>query len=74
MNELKNNYIYVQVIEYIQFLREKLQMYEGPYQGWTQEATKLTPWVEIFMLKECVCMCVVGILGCKKFKLFLIHV
>ncbi|KAH9739714.1 transcription factor BIM3 [Citrus sinensis] len=34
----------LEVIEYIQFLREKLQMYEGPYQGWTQEATKLTPW------------------------------
>ncbi|KAJ9173136.1 hypothetical protein P3X46_016301 [Hevea brasiliensis] len=34
----------LEVIEYIQFLQEKLQMYEGPYQGWSQEPTKLTPW------------------------------
>ncbi|KAJ4707224.1 transcription factor BIM2-like [Melia azedarach] len=34
----------LEVIEYIQFLREKLQMYEGSYQGWSQEPTKLMPW------------------------------
>lgn len=34
----------LEVIEYIQFLQEKLQMYEGPYQGWTQEPSKLMPW------------------------------
>ncbi|XP_050230522.1 transcription factor BIM2-like isoform X2 [Mercurialis annua] len=34
----------LEVIEYIQFLQEKLQMYEGSYQGWGQEPTKLRPW------------------------------
>ncbi|KAK6255858.1 hypothetical protein SCA6_017163 [Theobroma cacao] len=34
----------LEVIEYIQFLQEKLQMYEGSYQGWSQEPTKLIPW------------------------------
>ncbi|KAG8659667.1 hypothetical protein MANES_02G060100v8 [Manihot esculenta] len=34
----------LEVIEYIQFLQEKLKMYEGSYQGWSQEPTKLTPW------------------------------
>ncbi|KAK8346111.1 hypothetical protein V6Z11_A07G194000 [Gossypium hirsutum] len=34
----------LEVIEYIQFLQEKLQIYEGSYQGWSQEATKLIPW------------------------------
>ncbi|XP_022771851.1 transcription factor BIM2-like isoform X2 [Durio zibethinus] len=32
------------LLEYIQFLQEKLQMYEGSYQGWSQEPTKLIPW------------------------------
>lgn len=35
----------MQVIEYVQFLQEKLQLYEGPYQGWTQVPSKLMPWV-----------------------------
>ncbi|KAL6324497.1 hypothetical protein AAG906_013309 [Vitis piasezkii] len=44
----------LEVIEYIQFLQEKLNMYEGSYQGWSQEPTKLMPWrnrgpVENFM-------------------------
>ncbi|XAR51613.1 hypothetical protein NMG60_11006289 [Bertholletia excelsa] len=45
----------LEVIQYIQFLQEKLQMYEGSYQGWGQEPTKLMPWrnncgpVESFM-------------------------
>ncbi|XP_022759174.1 transcription factor BIM3-like isoform X3 [Durio zibethinus] len=34
----------LEVIEYIQFLQEKLQMYEGSYQAWSQEPTKLIPW------------------------------
>ncbi|XP_065854900.1 transcription factor BIM3 isoform X1 [Euphorbia lathyris] len=34
----------LEVIEYIQFLQEKLQLYEGPCQGWSQEPTKLVPW------------------------------
>nr|WIE96079.1 basic helix-loop-helix transcription factor [Loropetalum chinense var. rubrum] len=34
----------LEVIEYIQFLQEKLHAYEGSYQGWSQEPTKLTPW------------------------------
>lgn len=35
----------MQVIEYIQFLQEKVHKYEGPYQGWNNEQTKLIPWV-----------------------------
>lgn len=35
----------MKVIEYIQFLQEKLQMYEGSYEGWSQEPAKLLPWV-----------------------------
>ncbi|KAF7134919.1 hypothetical protein RHSIM_Rhsim08G0077900 [Rhododendron simsii] len=34
----------LEVIEYVQFLQEKLQLYEGPYQGWTQVPSKLMPW------------------------------
>ncbi|XP_074308366.1 transcription factor BIM2-like [Silene latifolia] len=35
----------LEVIEYIQFLQEKLQVYEGSYQQvWNQDPTKLTPW------------------------------
>lgn len=35
----------LEVIEYIQFLQEKLQVYEGSYQQvWGQEPTKLIPW------------------------------
>lgn len=36
--------IHMQVIEYIQFLQEKVQKYEGSYQGWEHEPTKF-PWV-----------------------------
>lgn len=35
----------MQVIEYIQFLQEKVDKYEGSYQGWNQEPPKLMPWV-----------------------------
>nr|XP_007139391.1 hypothetical protein PHAVU_008G025500g [Phaseolus vulgaris]ESW11385.1 hypothetical protein PHAVU_008G025500g [Phaseolus vulgaris] len=34
----------LEVIEYIQFLQEKLQIYEQSYEGWSQEPTKLIPW------------------------------
>lgn len=41
----------LQVIEYVQFLQEKVQKYEGSYQGWSSEPTKLMPWVRSYM--EC---------------------
>ncbi|KAI3970764.1 hypothetical protein MKX01_024411 [Papaver californicum] len=34
----------LEVIEYIQFLQEKVTKYEGPFQGWNQEPAKLMPW------------------------------
>ncbi|XP_020537517.1 transcription factor BIM2 isoform X2 [Jatropha curcas] len=34
----------LEVIEYVQYLQEKVQKYEGSYQGWTSEPTKLMPW------------------------------
>ncbi|XP_024024837.1 transcription factor BIM1 isoform X2 [Morus notabilis] len=34
----------LEVIEYIQFLQEKVQKYEGSYQGWNNEPAKLLPW------------------------------
>nr|WIE96078.1 basic helix-loop-helix transcription factor [Loropetalum chinense var. rubrum] len=34
----------LEVIEYIQFLQEKVHKYEGSYQGWNHEPTKLIPW------------------------------
>ncbi|XVE91688.1 hypothetical protein REPUB_Repub01dG0032000 [Reevesia pubescens] len=34
----------LEVIEYLQFLQEKVQKYEGSYQGWSSEPTKLMPW------------------------------
>jgi hypothetical protein len=46
-----NSWIYdfflnhVQVIEYVQFLQDKLQIYEGSYEGWSQEPAKLLPRV-----------------------------
>lgn len=35
----------MQVIQYVQFLQEKVQKYEGPVQPWNSEPTKLMPWV-----------------------------
>lgn len=35
----------LQVIDYVQYLQEMLQKYEGSYQGWSSEPTKLMPWV-----------------------------
>ncbi|KAI4314046.1 hypothetical protein L6164_026989 [Bauhinia variegata] len=34
----------LEVIEYVQYLQEKVQKYEGSYQNWSQEPTKLMPW------------------------------
>lgn len=34
----------LEVIEYIQFLQEKVHKYEGLYQGWNQEPAKFSPW------------------------------
>ncbi|KAK2989400.1 hypothetical protein RJ640_008074 [Escallonia rubra] len=36
----------LEVIEYVQYLQEKLLKYEGSYQGWNPEPTKLMPWVQ----------------------------
>lgn len=38
----------MQVIQYVQFLQEKVQKYEGSYQAWSSEPTKLMPWVDSF--------------------------
>ncbi|KAB5538315.1 hypothetical protein DKX38_015848 [Salix brachista] len=35
----------LEVIEYVQYLQEKVQKYEGPYPGWSPEPAKLIPWV-----------------------------
>ncbi|KAL0461547.1 UNVERIFIED_CONTAM: Transcription factor BIM2 [Sesamum latifolium] len=42
--QISNKFILVQVIQYIQFLQEKLQMYEGSCQGWSPEPAKFSPW------------------------------
>ncbi|KAE8667931.1 Transcription factor BIM1, putative isoform 2 [Hibiscus syriacus] len=34
----------LEVIEYIQFLQEKVHKYEGAYQGWNHEPSKSVPW------------------------------
>lgn len=34
----------LEVIEYVQYLQERVQKYEGSYQGWSQEPSKLMPW------------------------------
>ncbi|XP_057543109.1 transcription factor BIM2 isoform X2 [Amaranthus tricolor] len=34
----------LEVIEYVQLLQEKVQKFEGSYQGWSAEPTKLMPW------------------------------
>ncbi|KAK9669073.1 hypothetical protein RND81_13G107300 [Saponaria officinalis] len=34
----------LEVIEYIQFLQEKVNRYEGSYPGWNSEPAKLIPW------------------------------
>lgn len=45
----------MQVIQYVQFLHEKVQKYEGSYQPWGSEPTKLMPWVinSQFVTKIC---------------------
>ncbi|KAK4804396.1 hypothetical protein SAY86_004213 [Trapa natans] len=34
----------LEVIEYIQFLQERVQKFEGSYSGWNQERTKMMTW------------------------------
>lgn len=34
----------LEVIEYVQVLQEKVQKYEGSYEAWSTEPTKLMPW------------------------------
>ncbi|KAE9605618.1 hypothetical protein Lal_00025324 [Lupinus albus] len=34
----------LEVIEYVQYLQEKVQKYEGSYPGWSPEPSKLMPW------------------------------
>lgn len=34
----------LEVIQYVQYLQEKVQKYEGTYQPWSSEPTKLMPW------------------------------
>ncbi|KAK6921065.1 Myc-type, basic helix-loop-helix (bHLH) domain [Dillenia turbinata] len=34
----------LEIIEYIQFLQEKVLEYEGSFQGWSHEPAKLAPW------------------------------
>ncbi|KAK8299580.1 hypothetical protein V6Z12_D05G332500 [Gossypium hirsutum] len=34
----------LEVIEYVQFLQEKVKKYEGSYQEWNSEPAKLMPW------------------------------
>ncbi|CAD5189195.1 unnamed protein product [Musa acuminata subsp. malaccensis] len=38
----------LEVIEYIQFLQEKVQKYESSYPGWNQDNAKLMPWVKVY--------------------------
>lgn len=35
----------LQVIEYVQYLQERVNKHEGSCQGWSAEPTKLMPWV-----------------------------
>lgn len=42
---LWTGHVSLQVIEYVQYLQERVQKYEGSYQGWSQEPSKLMPWV-----------------------------
>ncbi|CAK9155969.1 unnamed protein product [Ilex paraguariensis] len=44
LNEYTVQLTLYKVIQYIQFLQEKMQMYEGTYQGWSPEPSKLMPW------------------------------
>ena len=54
---LEWNNVLLQVIEYVQFLQENVQKYEGTYQGWSSEPTKLIPWV-CFLLNA---FCLLGL-------------
>ncbi|KAI4389289.1 hypothetical protein MLD38_001529 [Melastoma candidum] len=43
----------LEVIGYIQYLQEKLQMYEGSYHGHNRDPIELTPWGGISASPEC---------------------
>ncbi|KAL6995008.1 hypothetical protein U1Q18_005142 [Sarracenia purpurea var. burkii] len=43
----------LEVIEYIQYLQEKVHKYEGSYQRWNQEPPNLMPWRNSHMPEEC---------------------
>ncbi|KAB2633644.1 transcription factor BIM1-like [Pyrus ussuriensis x Pyrus communis] len=45
----------LEVIEYIQFLQERVNKYEGPYQGWNHDPAKLMPWINDHKLRESYC-------------------
>ncbi|CAL8159049.1 unnamed protein product [Prunus armeniaca] len=45
----------LEVIEYIQFLQEKVDKYEGSYQGWNPDPAKLMPWRNNPKLRESYC-------------------
>ncbi|XP_050375953.1 transcription factor BIM1 isoform X2 [Argentina anserina] len=45
----------LEVIEYIQYLQEKVTKYEVPYQGWNQDPAKLMPWGNNHKLGESYC-------------------
>ncbi|KAH7861522.1 hypothetical protein Vadar_027349 [Vaccinium darrowii] len=36
----------LEVIDYVHYMQEKVQKYEGSYQGWVSEPAKLMPWVK----------------------------
>ncbi|KAH9606284.1 hypothetical protein KSS87_014952 [Heliosperma pusillum] len=43
-SKINERQCFFHVIEYVQLLQEKVQKYEGSYQGWGAEPTKMTPW------------------------------
>lgn len=42
--------VLLQVIEYVKYLQEKVQKYEGSFPGWGSETTNLMPWVGVVTL------------------------
>ncbi|KAM1322957.1 hypothetical protein PS2_015436 [Malus domestica] len=44
-----------QVVEYIQFLQERVNKYEGSCQGWNPDPAKLMPWRNNHKLRESYC-------------------
>lgn len=50
----------LQVIEYIQFLQEKVNRYESSYNVWNQEPTKMMHWVSSNLYSYIGLKCFVG--------------